>query len=99
MNASISWMHAGLAAVLGALICASCAWAEPNGIDFAAYFDSDIRDAEECAMGVGEGVLAIDSAITVGAPQKDWFYGSASRPEVKAFQSDFMWGMPFFAHP
>lgn len=34
-----------------------------------------------------------------GVPQSDWYHGSGSRPALQAMQTDFMWGMPFFAKP
>ncbi len=34
-----------------------------------------------------------------GAPQKDWYHGSARKPALKALQTDFVWGMPFLANP
>ncbi len=32
-----------------------------------------------------------------GIPDKDWFHGSGARPSLQALQTDFLWGMPFFA--
>lgn len=34
-----------------------------------------------------------------GIPNKDWFHGSGGNPRLQALQTDFMWGMPFFAKP
>lgn len=34
-----------------------------------------------------------------GIPDKDWFHGSGGNPSLRALQTDFMWGMPFFAKP
>ena len=34
-----------------------------------------------------------------GVPQKDWYHGSGFKPALRALQTDFMWGMPFFAKP
>jgi hypothetical protein len=57
-------------------------------------------------MGVPLGVFLYDRLSEVGytqsaegVPQKDWYHGSASRPALKALQTDFIWGMPFFANP
>jgi hypothetical protein len=52
------------------------------------------------------GVFSYDTLSEVGytqsasgVPQKDWFHGSAVKPALRALQTDFMWGMPFFANP
>ena len=52
------------------------------------------------------GVFSYDTLSEVGytqsasgVPQKDWFHGSAVKPALRALQTDFMWGMPFFAKP
>ncbi len=37
---------------------------QPTAIDFAMYFNSDIRDAPTCAMSVKDGAIVIDPAIT-----------------------------------
>ena len=34
-----------------------------------------------------------------GIPEKDWFHGSGGNPSLQALQTDFIWGMPFFAQP
>lgn len=52
------------------------------------------------------GVFAYDVLSEVGyqqsnfgIPDKNWYHGSGSRPVLQALQTDFMWGMPFFAKP
>lgn len=35
----------------------------------------------------------------MGIPERSWYHGSGSKPSVRALQTDFMWGMPFFAKP
>jgi len=35
----------------------------PNAIDFAMYFNADVRDAADCAMSVVDGTIVIDPAI------------------------------------
>src|SRR5262249_26961836 len=35
----------------------------------------------------------------VGVPNKDWFYGSGPRPNLRALQTDFLWGMALAAKP
>jgi hypothetical protein len=52
------------------------------------------------------GVFKFDTLSEVGyqqsasgIPNPDWYHGSGSRPALQAMQTDFMWGMPFFAQP
>ena len=40
------------------------AYAEPNSVGYAVYFDSDVRDADECSMSVENGEIVIDSKVT-----------------------------------
>lgn len=35
----------------------------------------------------------------MGIPDKDWYHGSGFTPSLQALQTDFIWGMPFFAQP
>ena len=35
----------------------------------------------------------------MGVPDKDWYHGSGFTPSLQALQTDFIWGMPFFAQP
>jgi hypothetical protein len=52
------------------------------------------------------GVFKFDTLSEVGyqqsasgIPNPAWYHGSGSRPALQAMQTDFMWGMPFFARP
>ncbi len=61
---------------------------------------------EESPLSVPLGVFAYDVLSEVGyrqsdsgIPDKDWYHGSGSRPVLRALQTDFIWGMPFFANP
>lgn len=61
---------------------------------------------KEDPLTVPLGVFAYDVLSEVGyqqsdhgIPDKDWYHGSGSRPVLRALQTDFMWGMPFFANP
>lgn len=57
-------------------------------------------------LAIPLGVFAFDILSEVGyrqsvsgVPDKDWYHGSASAPVLRALQTDFIWGMPFFANP
>jgi hypothetical protein len=62
------------------------------------------NDASPLAPALG--VFSFDRLSEVGyqqsvsgTPHPDWYHGSGSRPALQAMQTDFMWGMPFFAQP
>ncbi len=49
--------------LITSLLIGTAARAEPNAVDFAVYFDSDVRDADECAMRVEDGRIVIDERV------------------------------------
>jgi hypothetical protein len=69
-----------------------------------AAMKSTGNDASPLAPALG--VFSFDQLSEVGyeqsvfgTPHPDWYHGSGSRPALQAMQTDFMWGMPFFAKP
>ena len=55
---------ATVSALAGLPAAAIAASDSPTSIDYAMYFNSDIRDATACAMDVENGSIVIDPAIT-----------------------------------
>jgi len=77
---------------------------------FDYIFQNDLYNAQGIAkdnpLSSPLGVFLDDELSEVGysqsakgIPDKDWFHGSGGNPSLRALQTDFMWGMPFFAKP